>query len=231
MMLLPDLARTFDLAGADLAGVQCDVTTQVPCGTGQKCIFNPTTPQCQPNGTVGVAQPCSVNPVDNCVRGTQCLFQGSLTDGVCEEFCAGENDCTQAPVAVGGTSLSNNRPHCLFQFGGSGPINLCSLACNPVSSQGASGCPPGSGCVYGSNATFPEYTFCDRAGSGTDGQPCDGNFRCAAGFNCAGVNQSFICRAMCRANTNGDCAAPLVCKLGAGGSPPMFGYCCPSTGC
>jgi hypothetical protein len=228
---LVDLAHSIDLAGADLAGVECDVLTQVPCGAGQKCIFNPTSPQCQPAGPQQVAQLCSVNPIDNCARGTQCLFQGSLTDGICEQFCGRDGDCTQSPVNVGGTALPNNRPHCIFQFGGSGPTNLCSVVCNPVASQGSSGCPNGSGCIYGSNASITELTFCDRAGSGSDGQPCDSNFRCAANFNCVGVGGSFICRAMCRAGTDGDCLAPYVCKPGAGGSPPMFGYCCPSTGC
>jgi hypothetical protein len=227
----PDLARAIDLAGADLSGVQCDVVTQAPCPPAQKCIFNPATPQCQPDGPQQVAQLCTVNPIDNCARGTQCLFQGSLTEGVCEQFCSSDGNCTQAPVSVGGTALPNNRAHCLFQFNGTGPTVLCSVACNPVASRGASGCPSGSGCIYGSNASFPELTFCDRAGTGTDGQLCDSNFRCAAGFNCVGVAATFICRAMCRAGIDTDCPSPLVCKPGAGGSPPMFGYCCPSAGC
>jgi hypothetical protein len=231
LLFQPDLSRRVDLAGADLAGVECDVVSQQPCLAGQKCMFNPSTPQCQPDGPQAVAQPCVIAPLDNCARGTQCLFQGSLTDGICEQFCSSDSNCTQPAVNVGGTALPNNRAHCLFQFGGTGPVNLCSLACNPVSSQGPSGCPSGSGCIYGSNATFSEITFCDRAGTAGDGQPCNSSFRCAAGFNCVGVGSSFICRAMCRANTSGDCSAPLVCKPGAGGNPPMFGYCCPSTGC
>jgi hypothetical protein len=179
-----------------------------------------------------VAQTCATDPQDNCARGTQCLFPGDFgpADGICEQFCAKESDCTQPAVSVGGTTLPNNKAHCIIPFSGSGPADLCSLACNPVSSRGASGCPSGSVCVYESNATFPEFTFCDRAGSGTDGQPCTA--RCATGFNCllntAGMS---LCRAMCRAGNDSDCASPLVCKPGAGGSPPMFGYCCPSSGC
>ncbi len=226
-----DLAHPVDLAGRDLAGVQCDPVSQQPCPSDQKCLLL-SSAVCRPNGTTAIGQTCSADPDDDCVRGSQCLFPGDLTpgNGVCEQFCAAEGDCHQPPVSVGGTALPANGPHCLFSFSGSGPPLLCSVACNPVSSQGTSGCPTGSVCVYGSNSMFPEFTFCDRAATGTDGQACDANSRCAPGFNCVEVGTDTRCRAMCRAGNNGDCGT-LVCKPGAGGSPPMFGFCCPSAGC
>jgi hypothetical protein len=236
---LPDLAasdlsmRAVDLAGIDLAGVQCDVTTQLPCAAGSKCIFENGKPVCRPDGPNLVAQSCTTDPLDDCARGTQCLFPGNLLpgDGICEQFCAKEADCTQPSVPVGGLALPNNRAHCLFRFTTPGPINLCSVACNPVATRGASGCPSGAGCVYGTDGNFPEYTFCDRAATGVDGEACSASFRCAEGFNCMSVGGSFRCRAMCRANTDTDCPAQRVCTPGAGGTPPMFGYCCPSGGC
>jgi hypothetical protein len=167
------------------------------------------------------------------VRGTQCLFPGDLVpgNGICEQFCAGESDCTQPAVAVGSSPLPSNRPHCLFPAAGGS--RLCSVACNPVGSQGPSGCPSGSVCVYGTSASFIEFTFCDRAGTGTDGEPCNASNRCAEGFNCVdNPTQGIRCRALCRAGTNSDCTKTgYTCNPGAGGNPPMFGYCCPTTGC
>jgi hypothetical protein len=230
----PDLSQRFDLAGVDLAGVLCDVVTQAPCSGGQKCVNSGSASVCVADGTATVAQSCTTDPADSCARGTQCLFPGDFgpTNGICEQFCGKESDCTQAAVSVAGMSLPANRAHCIFQLNGAGPIDLCSVACNPVSSRGSSGCPSGSVCVYGSNASFPEFTFCDRAGTGTDGQSCNSSSRCAPGFNCLlNTNSMMICRAVCRAGNGSDCTAPNVCKPGAGGSPPMFGYCCPSTGC
>jgi hypothetical protein len=229
----PDLAtRPRDLAGLDLAGVQCNPTTQQPCPSGQKCIFVGS-PVCNADGTNQVAQSCDTDPEDTCARGSQCLFPGDLTpgNGLCEQFCASDADCRQPAVSVGGTTLANNLPHCLFNVSGAGSPQICSVACNPVATRGASACPGGAVCVYGSNGSFPEFTFCDRAGSGTDGQACDANFRCALGFNCVAVGTTTRCRALCRANTDGDCSGANLCKPGAGGNPPMFGYCCPSSGC
>jgi hypothetical protein len=228
---LGDLAGPIDLARRDFGG-SCDPVTQSPCGAGAKCVFI-ATPSCVGDGAKAVGQLCTTAPADDCQRTTQCLFPGDPVpgNGLCEQICAGDSDCHQPPVSVGGTSLPANAPHCLFAAAGaSGPL-YCSVACNPVSHQGASGCPTGSVCVYGSNGKFPEFTFCDRAGTGTDGQPCDGNFRCAPGFNCVQIAQTTRCRALCRANNSLDCTGGTICQPGAGGSPPMFGYCCPGGGC
>jgi hypothetical protein len=219
----PDLAR--DFAGSDLADVPCDITTQNPCPSDQKCIWNGTRGVCRPNGTKRVGELCSTRG-DDCIRGTTCL-----QTGICEQYCSTDTDCTESPVAVGGTPEPANGPHCVFNEGTGGP-KLCSLPCNPVAKLGASGCPSASNCVYSTSAMFPEYTFCLGAvGTIGEGQACSGSTDCALGLNCAFGTSGAKCRAVCRASTDADCAAPNVCKPGIGGSPPMFGYCCPAAGC
>src|SRR5262249_53554328 len=111
-----------------------------------------------------------------------------------------------------------------------GAPDVCTVACNPVSSQGASGCPAGSVCAYRSNNVVLEFTNCERAGTGTDGQPCDVDFHCAPGFSCV-QSTGQLCRALCRSGHSGDCTGGYMCAAGAAGAGGMFGICCPSTGC
>jgi hypothetical protein len=233
---LPDLAAPVDLAGADLRDIPCDPATQSPCPVDQKCVFLDSTHDvCRPAGALPVGAMCSSNgnAVDSCVRGTQCLFPGGGSKGECTEFCSSDFDCTQAPVAVGGTQEPGNVGHCLFTISTqSGAPKICSLACNPVASLGASGCPPGAGCVYAGFSSVPEYTFCNLAGTAGDGQDCSTTFTCQAGFSCIGVGAGVKCRAACRKGTDGDCISGYQCKPGANGnSSLMFGYCCPPAGC
>jgi hypothetical protein len=232
-LTLPDMGRAGDLAQPprDLAGgppdgMQCDPLTQTPCPSGQKCTIV-TSSMCGTAGPITPGSTCTTDPSDDCTRGSQCVFPGDLNpdNGVCEQFCSRDQDCTEQ-----GVILPSNVPHCLNSLAGT-TAKLCTVPCNPVATLGATNCPRGAACVYGNTGTIPEYTFCDRAGTGSDGQPCDGNFRCASGFNCVAINTSTRCRAMCRANTDTDCTGGFVCKPGASSVSPLFGYCCPSSGC
>jgi hypothetical protein len=36
---------------------------------------------------------------------------------------------------------------------------------------------------------------------------------------------------MCRANTGSDCTGGYQCKPGVSPTNPLFGFCCPSSGC
>jgi hypothetical protein len=233
---LPDLAAPVDLAGVDLRDVPCDTTTQSPCPADQKCIFfDDTHNVCRPAGALPAGAMCTPRPnaVDDCARTTQCLSPGGGKSGVCEQFCGNDSDCKQAPVAVGGTAEPLNVAHCLFAIGTqTGAPRICSVACNPVASQGASGCPTGAGCVYSGFGSTPEYTFCNKAGTAGDGQDCSVDFICQSGFSCIGVGAGLKCRAVCRKDTTGDCISGYECKPGANGaSSVMFGYCCPPAGC
>jgi hypothetical protein len=232
---LPDLSAPVDLAGADLRDVPCDIPTQSPCPLGQKCVFvDETHNVCRPAGALPAGSLCvsRANVNDDCVRTAQCLFPGG-SGGVCEQFCTVDGDCKQSAVAVGPTPEPMNIGHCLFKLGTQmGAPGLCSVACNPVSSQGASGCPTGSGCVYAGFGSVPEYTFCNQAGTAGDGQDCSTSFICQPGFSCIGVGAGLKCRAVCRKDVNGDCISGYECKPGANGtSSVMFGYCCPPAGC
>lgn len=232
---LPDLSLPRDLAGADLRDVPCDTTTQSPCPADEKCVFfDETHNVCRAAGALPVGAMCTADSNDNdsCVRTAQCLFPGGGNKGVCTQFCGNDSDCKQSPVSVGGTAEPINIGHCLFMIGVSTGPRICSVACNPVSSQGASGCPPGAGCVYAGFGSTPEYTFCNQAGTAGDGQDCSTTFVCQPGFSCIGVGQGLKCRAVCRKDTNSDCVSGYQCLPGANGtSSVMFGYCCPPAGC
>jgi hypothetical protein len=234
---LPDLRPPPDLAGADLRDVPCDTTTQSPCPADQKCIFFDATHNvCRPAGALPPGAPCvgRANAVDDCARTTQCLLAGGAGGGgVCEQFCGNDTDCKQAPVAVGGTLEPLNVGHCLFAVGTqAGAPRICSVACNPVATQGSSGCPTGAGCVYSGFGAVPEYTFCNQAGTPGDGQDCGSAFLCQSGFSCIAIGGGFKCRAACRKDVNSDCISGYECKPGANGtSSVMFGYCCPPAGC
>src|SRR5439155_16814185 len=98
--------------------------------------------------------------------------------------CAADADCTQAPVASGGTAEPNNKAHCLLTLTGT-TAKLCSFACNPVSAAGASGCATGLACQTFASMTIPEFTDCSPAGAALDGGNCpNGNSDCAPGFGC-----------------------------------------------
>ena len=230
----PDLTAPVDLAGADLSEVACDTATQSPCPPSQRCLFiDNGKSACRPAGTLPVGAICSVKD-DQCVRTTQCLSETGSDSGECQQFCAGDGDCKQPAVAVGGTQEPGNVGHCVFAIGtGTGAPRICSNACNPVTTGGASGCGIGAACTYSATGTIAEYTFCNLPGSAGDGQSCATDSLCQPGFSClAALNGQFHCRPVCRKSTDSDCPATYQCKPGAAGNASvMFGYCCPAAGC
>ena len=82
----------------------CDFTTQMGCGTGEKCIpsfgGNQLVYVCVPNGTVAEGQPCTPSTAnnndlnDNCVAGTVCDNDGPNSANTCRKVCTADTSCT-----------------------------------------------------------------------------------------------------------------------------------------
>jgi hypothetical protein len=220
-----------DLRGADLAGTSCDPRMKTSCPSGQNCIELNGAGTCVPAGTQAAGAACSTAP-DDCVAGAQC-FNGSQssTPGLCLQLCAADGDCQQPPAPSGGMSEPNNKPHCTGTLADAPMLKTCTVPCNPVAAAGPSGC-GALNCVYTSSAIIPEITFCQSAGTRGDGAECpNGNSDCAPGFSCVAGGVSFHCRAVCRAGHTGDCPGGDNCSPFADVTMPMFGICCPTTGC
>jgi hypothetical protein len=129
-----------------------------------------------------------------------------------------------------------NVGHCLLGLTGTS-ATVCTIPCNPVTAAGASGCPTGTGCTGGGTQTIPEFTTCATVGTGTDGTTCTGDSSCASGYVClqttnADGGTAATCRQICRSGTNTDCSTSgYTCAAPSGVTNPMFGFCCPSSGC
>lgn len=239
---VPDLAEG-DLAGADFAGVDfmpqpdlwmaCNVNTQTGCGQGEKCTLGNKISTCLSDGNKANGQICGPT-TDDCVKGTLCTGEtASLSQ--CRQFCIADGDCKQA--AIGPTG---NIPHCIIGITGA-MQEVCTVACNPVLAAGASGCGAGLACQVFRTMAIPQATDCSVGGAGGDAADCkvNGNRDCMAGFGCVSVTNMTTmvtesrCRKLCRAapNTPSDCN-PLVGYGCVGpGTNPMYGFCCPTTGC
>jgi hypothetical protein len=162
--------------------------------------------------------------VDDCSAGGLCTKE-SASYGVCRPFCVGDGDCKQPPVS----GEPQNRARCAITFAGS-EGRACTIACNPVTGAGGTGCPGPLGCEVFGTPDLPEVTDCTMLGSGGDGFDCSaqGNPACALGFTCvtAGARR---CRKVCRAGVASDCSTGLSCLVPTGAT--QFGTCCAPTGC
>jgi len=211
--------------GGSDAGAACDPVAQTGCPPSDKCTVSP--PTCVPTGTVTTGGACG--PVDDCVAGDLCTSDGTSEE--CREFCNTDSDCKQPAVASGSTPEPGNVGHCLITIPGTS-YELCSIACNPVTAAGASGCAAGLGCIYSGATGVPELTDCETLGTGAEGAACTSTADCAAGLACLNNGTTSYCRTVCRSGTNADCTvAGDVCWPPGGVTNPMFGFCCSSTGC
>lgn len=224
----------------------CTVLPQRGCGSGLKCTLacNPTdttfeicgpgpnnTTTCAANGTKQVGAVCNPAP-DNCAASSICIPDYSLGSStanmICRQFCASDNDCTQ-PAQTGGAA---NKPHCTIDVASTG-LKVCTVACNPVTAAGPSGCPTYWYCDVFSTATLSEATDCEyNFGNGTpEGYGCNSNSDCGNGHSCVDNGTTKKCRQNCRAGHPGDCSevAGATCQLPTGAV--LFGVCCPSGGC
>ena len=150
----------------------------------------------------------------------------------CREFCASDTDCKQAAVPSGSTAEPGNVAHCVIDIT-STTWKVCSVACNPVTTAGASGCAAGMGCTYGGTTGVPEFTDCETVGTAVEGATCTYTTDCAAGLVCVNNGTTSHCRDVCRNATPTDCTVSGdVCYAPSGVTSPMFGFCCSSTsGC
>jgi hypothetical protein len=233
-----DLARAADdLAGpTDLAGSRLCDPFQQNCPAGEQCSVPggilPGDEVCLPDGTIVVGASCDPDSGARCEKSALCLADSSAGfDRICRQMCDVQFDeyCTLPP----GPGSSKNAPHCQqIELGTS--IGLCTLPCNPVTAAGASGCPAGSRCFY-QPRVLAEITDCNTIdGTLTDGAACTRVVDCAPGFGCmqVGATSSYACREVCRYPMSSDCHTPgYLCTRMPFYAAPLFGFCCPSTGC
>jgi hypothetical protein len=231
----PDFSAGSDGSGAmpDLAGGPCDVLAQ-NCGANQKCtLATGDMGTCIPEGTKTLGQLCGATGDDDCVQRSQCISE-TMTINQCRDACLTDSDCTQP--AASSPVAGANKPHCLIGLTDT-TFKVCTVACQPVTAAGASGCATGLACqVFGymsGGVTIPEATDCAGPGAGTDGSSCatNGNGDCAAGFGCVNVGGTKKCRKLCRSGTVADCTGVTspTCRLPTGSM--NWGFCCPNDNC
>jgi hypothetical protein len=180
------------------------------------------------NGTVGDGMLCASTGFDDCAAPDICVGDGF--GHVCRQVCGVDADCSQRAVAAGATSEPGNVPRCLITLVSS-TFSVCTVACNPVSKAGASGCPQGYACGYFHTAAVPELTDCEPPGTLGEGGDCT-TTGCAGGLVCVSTATTNRCRQLCRTATNADCdVAGDTCVAPSGITSPMFGFCCAPTGC
>ena len=208
------------------AATPCDPVAQTGCAPGDKCTvdFSAATlaPACVPNGAVANGGACITTP-DNCMAPGVCTSDGQMF--LCHDFCQSDIDCTQPAVAVGATAEPNNKAYCWFTFPGG--YKLCTYACNPVHTAGASGCPAGQGCYLNAAPTIGEFTDCQTEGTSGTGATCTSDADCKGGFLCVDTGAAqHSCLAICRnGGQYNDCAASETCNELISEPGAMFGVC------
>jgi hypothetical protein len=221
-------------AGPDVYGDggRCDPLRQTGCAPQDKCIADP--PACVPSGTVPMGGTCTGIP-DNCVRGDLCAVTGDAI--MCSQFCVGDSDCPAGGVASGPTPEPANVSRCANELTGTlsgATYPLCTVPCNPVTSTGPTGCLTQLACQYRVTAAGVEITDCNGYGLVAEGASCASTADCARGLACSAAPDAGkgACRAVCRAGHDADCAvAGDTCHATPGVQQPMFGLCCPASGC
>jgi hypothetical protein len=88
--------------------------------------------------------------------------------------------------------------------------------CEPF--ERPTGCGPGEGCYpfveYPASECSPERygTFCQPAGSGQQGDPCEQGQGCGAGFVCVVTGQGTQCVQLCPLTGDDRCPRGLICE-------------------
>lgn len=205
----PDLTRPPDLATRpDLAGgcqpvtMPCDVYCQ-NCGVNLKCTINQNRPLCIADGNVPPLQACGQQGIDNCQKGSLCIFQSSkLPLNLCRGFCKVDADC-------------KNGSRCALTLSG-GMYKVCSDPVTNCDAAKNAGC-PGAGCFV---VTPSGLTGCHAPGAGGQNALCATDYDCKGGYGCLGG----LCLRLCR--TVADCPnAILFTCYGVQGWPANLGVC------
>ena len=167
------------------------------------------------------------NQCRRCAKGDSCL--GPVP--TCRRSCENETDCLGTAIPVGDGAEPRNIARCSSkEFYGNG-APTCTVPCNPVPLAGASGCASGLGCNYLGYETT-DYTDCQPPGEAEEGEPCTPQLNCRMGPSCVGLTDLSVCRVVCRPEVPEDCSNGDVCITHATPvSNPMFGFCCPASGC
>jgi hypothetical protein len=194
----------------------CNYQSLVGCSAGESCwpladAVGGISPSCQPAGRLPGGASCG--QWADCSPGHVCL------QGVCRRLCCGK-DWSACPTGescigslslrVGNVSVATGVDICL-------PVDGCD-----VLDPAACADQPGQTCQIvdprGSVACMP-------GGSGSIGDPCDGETGCRAGLACIGGE----CRRLCRAISGGEPSCPAaegVCVTYAR-DPEGVGECTP----
>src|SRR5262249_21669019 len=143
--------------------------------------------------TIGLGMFCALSGFDDCAAPDICVTDG--VGHVCRQVCAVDGDCTQPPASAGPTAEPRNVGRCLLTLTSS-TFLTCTIACNPVTKAGASGCPTGYACGYFSTSSVPELTDCEPTGSLAEGGDCT-SANCGAGLVCVSTATTNRCRQVC----------------------------------
>ena len=186
------------------------LTPQCGCGAGQGCYLTGSTRACAAAGSATEGSSCTTP--ESCQPGLVCLnvSGGPTAVNQCGRFCASDAGC------VGAGSL------CIYTLsdgaGGSVPgVQVCSRACNPITS---SGCSASAAChLFQESAGARRYHTDCIAPVGTGGQDafCIDATDCRRGFACSGG----YCLRYCNAPgtiAGGGCSFSEACY---GFSPPL----------
>ena len=210
LLSLPDLRPPPDLALACVPQqMPCDTVCQ-DCPVGQKCSAQQGAPICKnvANNPAQVDATCSN---DNCSVGSVCVIESDVpfripTLSLCRKFCRVDGDCTNggkcAFALADGNGMASDMKICSQKVINCDPVAQTGCAqgtfCYPVTPDGQMGCHP-----QGANA----------------GSPCDSSWNCAQGNACLDVGGLPVCRKLCHAGQNAECAG-----IGLGICFPLNGF-------
>ena len=163
------------------------VTPQCGCDEGFACR---SAVGCQPAGTRGVGEDCTVG-ANECVAGADCFTIAGASR--CRAFCNAHEQCA---AAAGRGSL------CLR--GDTEPVGLCTDSCAP----GRGDCGPGGACFAVST-----LSACIPAGTRVLGELCDDDVHCQDGLYCQfTLDGARRCFTSCGPDVV-PCVAPTICQV------------------
>jgi hypothetical protein len=151
----------------------CKLTLpQCGCEAGLRCHFANDARSCVPLGSTPAGEKCR----EDCEAGFLCTVVIAGSPGICRRYCESDEECYQP----GGK--------CVFTLSPGGPmsgtaVSVCSTNCDPISNVGC--VEPEMKCEI--NAVN-KNTFCNVAGTGTQGTSCIKVSHCAVGLSCFGTS-------------------------------------------
>ena len=206
------------VAGAEKDG--CDPGLQptdgAPSTPAQTCELvaaeGVLTPTCGFPGEGQYNQPCM--NVKNCAAGLGCAVVATpianQTGGACLDYCCGNFEecpkdtyCTKQHVAE---APDLDIPVCIL-------ATKCTLLDDST-------CPETLTCAI---VRADGTTSCVVPGPGKDGEPCNAEGLCAAGYTCLKLVST--CKQLCRLDHAEDCPMGSTCLSGSGEYPDNYGTC------